>query len=151
MSRSDIQAFYAAMCRHDFKAIGEFLADDVDWTIGGPVDVLPFCGTYRGKDVVAALLERKVPETLGQRYIVPDMLLIDGERAAALGRLVAKGHNGHAISYRLAQFFTMRDGKIVHYCSVLDSFDAAEQVMGRRIEVANAPKLLDLDEELFTV
>lgn len=151
MSRSDIQAFYAAMCRHDFEAIAEMLDEDVDWTISGPVDVLPYCGNFRGKQAVSRLLEFKVPETLGTRYIVPDMFLIEGSRGAALGRLVAKGRNGHSISYRLAQFFTMRDGKVTHYCSVLDSFDAAEQVMGHRIDVTDASKLLDLDEELFAV
>jgi ketosteroid isomerase-like protein len=151
MSRSDIQAFFDAMCRHDYEAITGFLADDVEWTISGPVDVLPFCGSYRGKQAVATMLESKVTETLSQRYIAPDMFLIEGDRGAALGRLIAKGRNGQTISYRLAQFFTLRDGKVVHYCSVLDSFDAAEQVIGHRIEVAESPPLIGLDEELFAV
>jgi ketosteroid isomerase-like protein len=151
MSRSDIEAFYDAMCRHDYAAITGYLADDVDWTIGGPVEVLPFCGSYHGKQAVAALLECKVTETLSQRSIAPDMFLIEGDRGAALGRLVAKGRNGQTISYRLAQFFTMRGGKVVHYCSVLDSFDAAEQVIGHRIATTDSPPLIGLDEELFAV
>jgi hypothetical protein len=30
-----------------------------------------------------------------------------------------------------------RDRKIVEYCSVIDSFDAAEQVLGHSIELAS--------------
>ena len=38
---------------------------------------------------------------------------------------------GHAISYRIAQFFRFHDQKVVEYVSLIDSFDAAEQVLGR--------------------
>ena len=34
------------------------------------------------------------------------------------------------ISYRLAHFLRFRDGKIVENLSLLDSFDAVEQVLG---------------------
>jgi ketosteroid isomerase-like protein len=151
MSRADIQAFYDAACRYDYRAIAGFLADDVEWTIAGPVEVLSFCGSYRGRESVITMLESKVSETLSQRHIAPDIFLIEGDRGAALGRLTGKGRNGQTISYRLAQFFTMRDGKVVHYCSVLDSFDAAEQVMGRRLAVPESPPLIGLDEDLFAV
>ena len=149
MSRVAIEAFYAALCAHDYSVVADYLADDVEWTISGPVEVLPYCGTCRGKEQVLSVLERKVAQTLGQRYIVPDVFLVDGDRSAALGRVIAKSRNGLTISYRVAQFFTMRDGKIVHYSAVLDSFDAAEQVTGRRIEMPAGLPLVGLDEDLF--
>ncbi|MGE0565174.1 MAG: nuclear transport factor 2 family protein [Pseudolabrys sp.] len=151
MPRVAIETFYSALCTHDYRVVADYLADDVDWTISGPVEVLPYCGTFRGKEQVLAVLEQKVPETLGHRHIVPDLLLVDGDKAAALARLVADGHNGHTISYRVAQFFTVQDNKVVYYYSVADSFDAVEQVIGHRIEMPKSPALTDLDEDLFAV
>jgi ketosteroid isomerase-like protein len=64
-----------------------------------------------------------------------DSVLIDGDRAATLSRLSGRRNDGRAISYRVAQFIRFGNGKITDYCSVIDSFDAAEQVLGHRIEL----------------
>jgi ketosteroid isomerase-like protein len=59
-------------------------------------------------------------------------MLIDGDRVAVLGKLTAKRRDaGHAISYRIAQFLRFRDNKLVDYVSLLDSFDAVEQMLGQ--------------------
>ncbi len=47
--RALVEAFYRTYATRDAGRIAEFLDDDVMWTISGPVDVLPFCGTHRGK------------------------------------------------------------------------------------------------------
>jgi ketosteroid isomerase-like protein len=61
-------------------------------------------------------------------------VLIDGDRAATLNRLSGRRpSDGRSISYRVAQFVRFRAGKVIEYCSVIDSFDAAEQVLGRPI------------------
>ena len=39
-------------------------------------------------------------------------------------------HDGRVISYRLAHFIAFRDGKVVENLSLIDSFDAVEQVLG---------------------
>ena len=59
--RSLVEAFYQAYSAHDAKTVAEFLDDDVEWTISGPVDVLPFCGTRHGKAAVLDIIERLVP------------------------------------------------------------------------------------------
>lgn len=61
-------------------------------------------------------------------------MLIDGDRVATLNRLWAKRKiDGRMISYRLAHFMRFRDGKIVQNLSLLDSFDAVEQVLGHSL------------------
>lgn len=113
-----------------------YLADDVVWTISGPVDLLPVCGQRTGKAAVMKLLERDIPEFLAKRRFVPSATLMDGDRAAVLGRLVAtKRHDGHAVSYRTAHFMRFRDEKVIEYVSIIDSFDAVEQMIGRRLDV----------------
>jgi ketosteroid isomerase-like protein len=57
-------------------------------------------------------------------------MLVDGDRAAVLGRLTAtKRASGQAISYRIAHFIQFRDEKVVDYVSIIDSFDAVEQLL----------------------
>ena len=77
-----------------------------------------------------------MPELFHITSFVPEALLVDGDRAATLNRLSGcRAEDGRVISYRAAQFVQFKDGKVVEYCSVIDSFDAAEQVLGHRIEL----------------
>ena len=115
-------------------ALANFLDDDVVWTIGGPVDILPFCGQRVGKDLVMKLLGRDSPTLLSERRFVAKTMLVDGDRAAVLGRLTAtKRASGQAISYRI-HFIQFRSEKVVDYVSIIDSFDAVEQLLGYNLD-----------------
>jgi ketosteroid isomerase-like protein len=128
--------FYKAYAARDANKIGEFLDDDVEWTISGPVDVLPFCGTRHGKAAVLDLIDRLVPEVFRVFSFVPDAMLVDGDQVATLNRLSARrSGDGRVISYRLAHFMRFRDGKVVENVSLIDSFDAVEQVLGHSIDL----------------
>ncbi|HEY5379206.1 MAG TPA: hypothetical protein VIJ78_06660, partial [Pseudolabrys sp.] len=65
-----------------------------------------------------------------------------------LNRLCARSTDGRVISYRLAHFLHFRDGKIVENLSLIDSFDAVEQVLGHPLAVHEAPPLAAEDGEL---
>jgi ketosteroid isomerase-like protein len=137
VKRSVVEAFYKAYSERDIERIGQFLDDDVAWTISGPVDILPFCGQRVGKTAVMKLIDRGIPAILTDRRFVVNAMLVDGDRAAILGRVTAtKSDGGHAISYRIAHFIRFRGEKVIDYTSIIDSFDAAEQVLGHRISLA---------------
>jgi len=134
VARSVVEGMYKALAGADFAALAAYLADNVTWTISGPVDILPFCGRRSGKAVVLKLLDRDIPAFLDKRRMVPDVILIEGDRAAVFGRLTARRRDlGHAISYRIAQFVRFEHGKAVDYVSIIDSFDAVEQVLGQQL------------------
>jgi len=46
--RTVVEGFYKAYATRDIAKVAPFIHDDVEWTISGPVDFLPFCGTHRG-------------------------------------------------------------------------------------------------------
>jgi ketosteroid isomerase-like protein len=141
LSRAFARAFYEAYASRDVARIAPFLDDDVQWTISGPVELLPYCGTRHGKAAVLDMIGRLVPELFHITSFVPEALLVDGDRAATLNRLSGRrAEDGRVISYRAAQFAQFKDGKVVEYCSVIDSFDAAEQVLGHRIELGLGDK-----------
>jgi|ERR1700688_3982308 len=139
--RAVVEAFYEAYTERDVEKIGEFLDDNVEWTISGPVEVLRFCGTRNGKAAVLDLIGRLVPEVFQVISFVPNTMLIDGDKVATLNRLWAKrAIDGRVISYRLAHFMRFRDGKLFENVTLLDSFDAVEQVLGHPLDVGPKPE-----------
>lgn len=130
------EAYFQAFASRDPQAFGAFLHDDVVWTISGPVDVIPYCGTHRGKAAVIDIMARQAPKVLRKVHLVRDKFLIDGNRGAALTRLTAQvTADGRTASYRVANFFRFEGRKLIENTSLLDSFDAAEQVLGFHIDV----------------
>lgn len=130
--RSVVEAFYQVYATRDAAKIAAYLDDDVEWVISGPVDLLPFCGTHRGKAAVLDLIGRRVPAVLRTYSYVPDAILVDGDRAATLSRQSSRGTaDGRSISYRVANFMRFRDGKLIENLSLVDTFDAVQQLIGR--------------------
>ncbi len=140
--RAVVEAFYHALSVRDMDALARFLDDEVIWTISGPVDILPFCGRRVGKDVVMDLLERDIPTLLSGRRFFAKTMLVDGDRAAVLGKLTAtKRAGGRAISYRIAHFIQFRDEKVIDYVSIIDSYDAVEQMLGYSLDAYDGYKV----------
>jgi ketosteroid isomerase-like protein len=133
------EALVAACSTRDLEGIAPYLHDEVVWTINGPVGVLTFCGTRHGKSAVLDLIARAVPAVLRIRDLEREELLVDGDRAAAFIRVNGEQRGtGVTISYRIAQFVRFRLDQVIQFRAVIDSFDAAEQVLGRPIELASA-------------
>ena len=136
VSRELVDAFYEAYASHNTENLTAMLHDDVTWTISGPVDVLPFCGIHRGKPAVILLTDQLVPNVYRVVGFSRDSILIDGDRVATLSRISGRRcADGRVISYRLAHFLRFRAGKLVDATSIIDSFDAAEQMLGHPLEV----------------
>jgi ketosteroid isomerase-like protein len=138
VSRTTVQAFYRAYVARDSVRIEPFLDDDVEWMISGPVDVLCFCGQRRGKKAVLEIFDRLVPSAFDVTGFEPKSLLIDGDRVAMLSTLSGETPDARRkISYRVAHFIRFRDNKVVDFCSIIDSFDAAEQILGHAIDTSH--------------
>lgn len=134
VSRATVQGFYEAFASRDPMRVAQFLADDVQWHIAGPVDLFRFAGYRRGK---AAVLDyfRLVPKVLTIRRFEPEDLVIDGERAAIFSKVIAvQKDTGRVITYRCAHFLVFENEKLVSMQGITDTFDVAEQVMGHRID-----------------
>jgi ketosteroid isomerase-like protein len=136
VARSVVEAFYKVYAARDVAKLADYLDDDVQWTISGPVDLLPFCGTHRGKANVLDLIGRRIPAVRRVFSFVSDSLVIEGDQVAILSRLSARlTTDNRVISYRVANFIRFRDGKVVENLSLLDSFDAVEQLLGHPLSV----------------
>jgi len=76
VSREVVEAFYAAYSVRDLARVAQFLGDQVEWTISGPVDILPFCGTRHGKAAVLSWLQQQVPDVFRAFQFAPEGDLI---------------------------------------------------------------------------
>lgn len=134
--RQRVVDFYAAMNSRDPARIGEWLTDDVDWFIFAPVEIFPMSGRRRGREAVMERF-RSLAEVVDVRKYDHEFMLADGDHAATLSRLTyVQKTTGRTINYRLAQFLRFRDGKVCEFRSIIDSLDAAEQILGHPLIVA---------------
>jgi len=79
-----------------------------------------------------------------------DRILIDGNSVAVLARLSGVKHDGRAVCFRLSHFVEFRDGRIATLTSIIDSFNAVEQITGHAIDLGAAPTLVP-DNDVVTV
>jgi ketosteroid isomerase-like protein len=149
VSRSTVDAFYRAYISRDPLQIGATLDDDVEWHVTGPVEVITVCGFWRGK---AAVVERYrlQPEAIAVKRIDIEHLLVDGDSSAMFGRITSLlRDSGRVISHRVAHIVRYRNGKVVYFSVMNDSFDAAEQFLGHRLNVHDTSA--QADDELLAV
>ena len=143
VSNQHVRDFYDAKMSRDPEIIGPFLHDNVDWSIAGPVDLIPFCGQWRGKPAAIDVMCRVAPSCITVNKVIIDDLLIDGDNAAVFNRITSTQiRTGRTITYQRAEFFGFSDGKILTYRSIMDSFDIAEQVLGHAIDIGPTAKTL---------
>jgi ketosteroid isomerase-like protein len=136
--RGLFRAFCDALISHESTQIADWLDDDIDWIVFGPIDLFPFFGQRKGRNEVLEMYAQ-VGNFLTFKHYDKDTLLIEGERAAVLTKLsAAHKRTGRTLSLRLAMFAEFRDGKVVRLRTVFDSFDAAEQALGREIDLTVA-------------
>lgn len=142
ITREFVESFYRARLSRDLQRIEPFIDDDVDWLITGPFELLQFCGQRHGKAEVLDTIVRVMPSIMHVSKVELRSLLIDRDRAATFSRLTGVlANNGRVISYHQAQFLHFRNAKIVQYRGIIDSFDAAEQMIGHPIALSDTPAL----------
>ena len=141
VSSTVVQVFYEAFAERDAMCIAPLLADDVEWNLPGPISIFPFCGHRRGKAAVVDYFARLVPKVFSVKRLQPEEWLIDGNVAAILTKVSAvQRFTGRTIVYDVAHFITFRNDKVVALNSLADTFDAAEQIVGHRIDAQCVPE-----------
>jgi len=134
-TRAVVEALYEAYAKGDADRIAALIHDDIDWVIYGPVQVFPFQGPRRGKQAVLDALAAIGKDYALERY-VPEVIIVEGDRAAVLSNAAfLQRSTNRTLSVRLANFIRLRDGKIIEFRELSDTFDAVEQALGRWLEV----------------
>lgn len=132
--REFIRAFCDAIASRDPWRLRPMLADDVEWTVFGPIEYFPFFGHRHGKDQVIEAMCLEIADYLQLRNSQLERILFDGNRAASLVRMTAVHvPTGKLLSLRLAQFTKFRDGKLVEMRAILDTFEMVAQTANQAL------------------
>ena len=134
-TRAIVEELYAAYGRRDFGRVATLIHDDIDWMIYGPVQVFPFAGVRRGKIAVLDALGGIAKEYRLERY-QPKIIVVEGDRAAVMSEVAFKQRTTErTLSFQLANFLRLSDGRVIEFREFANSFDLVEQALGHFIEV----------------
>ena len=124
-----LSAFYAG----DIEAALDCCSDDIDFIAHAPIDILPHLGHRHGKAEVGEMWKIVHTRYSNMRHELPD-LVAEGDKVAAHIRVFfRKSNNDRVVQFDIADFYTLRDGRITHIHQLLDSFDLVQQVLERDV------------------
>jgi ketosteroid isomerase-like protein len=122
-----LQAFYAGDVPHTLDCCD----DEIDIIVYAPVELFPHLGHKHGKDWIPQAIRTQKQRYLTRNYEIKFMA-VDGDKASTMLRLQMEKRNDRRIMrFDVAEFYTLRDGRILEYRSFFDSFDLVQQLLGQ--------------------
>ena len=132
-ARAVIRDIQDAFRKNDYVRIAARFHDDIDWVFHGPLSIFPEVGSRRGKIAVFQTFSALNELYRFERHVT-DHLIAEGDSAAGMAEVgLVQRNTGRTITCRIASFFRVKDGLVTHYRGFTDSFDVAEQVLGKVI------------------
>jgi ketosteroid isomerase-like protein len=113
-----VKQAYAAVNRRDFDAFLTFLDDDLEWLEPGPPGGPPMTFT---KDRVATELLPGFTMFMPDIQIETETFVGSGDHVAMAGRFYGHDPTGAEHAIPVANFLTLRDGKVVRMRSFVDT------------------------------
>ena len=107
------------------------LADNVEWWVAGPPDVLPFAGTWRGLDGMAEFTKR-LDETMRYDKVELVRYLVSGDDVAAIfiGEGIARA-TGKPFHSEIVRLYEFEGDKVVRVRNYYDTASYVAAVRGQ--------------------
>ena len=129
-----LDAFYAG----DTDAALACCEDEFDSITYAPVELFPHLGHKHGQSWVAEAIRTQQERYSSRKYKIKFMA-VDGAKVATILHLsLRKRNDGRVVQFESAEFFTLRDGRILEHRSFFDSFDLVQQLLGQDLTDAFA-------------
>jgi ketosteroid isomerase-like protein len=134
-TRATVRELYNAYGRRDFERVAALIHDDIDWVIYAPMSVFPFAGPRRGRAAVLDAMAA-IAKTFALESYKPEIMIVDGERAALMSDVSYKQRaTNRILRLRIANFLRLQEGQLIEFREFTNSFDAAEQALGRELQL----------------
>ena len=129
VTRKTILEFLEAFYSGDTERALALCTDDIDFIAYAPVELLPHLGQKRGKQQMAETWKTLHARYSEMRYEVPH-LVAEEDRAACIIRIFfRKSRRDRVVQTDIADFYTLREGRIAQIRQFMDSFNVVEQVL----------------------
>jgi ketosteroid isomerase-like protein len=122
-----LEAFYSG----NVEAATACCDDDIDSITYAPIELFPHLGHKHGKDWIAEAIRLQQKRYSSRKYELK-FIAIDGEKVATMQYVsLRKRNDDRVVHLEIAEFFTLRGGRIVSHRSFFDSFDFVQQLLGQ--------------------
>jgi ketosteroid isomerase-like protein len=134
-----LDAFYSgdtaaalACCDENFDSISH-----------APIELFPHLGHKHGKEWVAEAIRTQQKRYSSRKYEIK-FVSVEGARVATIQYLsLRKRNDDRVVHLEVAEFYTMRGGRILEHRSFFDSFDFVQQLLGQDLTAAFAASVRD--------
>ena len=125
-----IREIYDDFAHARLDRLSEVIDEKIDFLSHAPADVFPYLGRRCGRaEVLQAFSE--IHKKLEILSFWPMTTVVDGDRAALTVIIKVKDRaTNRSANYLAAHFMRFRQGRIVDFCAIIDSLDAARQLAG---------------------
>lgn len=140
--RERIRELYRAYAEGRFQLLlDEAVDDEIEYTSCAPQQAFPYFGRGRGKAALLAAWEASRAEYEFLSYL-PSLIVADGTSTAAVIVQMRIRHRStdRVSSLVVADFLRFRLGRIFEFRQFMDTLDAAEQWLGREIDLTKLSK-----------
>ena len=128
-ARTTILAFLEAFYSGDIARALELCTEDIDFLAYAPVELLPHLGQKRGREELAATWKTLHARYSEMRYELPHLVAEDDRAACIIRIFFRKSRRDRVLQTDIADFYTLRDGRIAQIRQFMDSFNVVEQVL----------------------
>jgi len=129
-----LDAFYSG----DTDAAMACCDDELDSITYAPIELFPHLGHKHGQSWVAEAIRTQEQRYSSRKYEIK-FLTVEGPKVATMQHVsLRKRSDDRVVQLELAEFFTLRSGRILEHRSFFDSFDLVQQVLGHDLTDAFA-------------
>jgi len=137
-NRQCVLAFLQAYFGGEAAAAEACCDEELDSIVYAPIDLFPHFGQKHGRGWLSQAIAIE-HQLYSKRKFEVTFVAAEGNRVATMTRCAqTKRSDARVVQYVAAQFFTLKDRRILEHRAFLDSFDLVQQLVGR-----------DLTDELF--
>ena len=130
-TRALVRELYDAYERREFDRVTALLHEDIDWIIYAPMNLFPFAGQRKGRAAVVQTLVGIASQYHLERY-KPQIIVVEGDRTAVMSDVTfMQRSSNRTIRFHLVNFLRWQDGRVIEFREFANTFDIAEQTLGR--------------------
>jgi uncharacterized protein len=143
LNRQRVLKFLDAFYSGDIDSALACCDEDLDSIAYAPIELFPHLGHKHGKDWVAEAIRTQQKRYSSRKYEIKT-LAVDGDKVATIQQIsLRKRNDDRVVHLEVAEFFTLRGGRILVHRSFFDSFDLVQQLLGQDLTDAFAASVRD--------
>jgi uncharacterized protein len=143
LHRQRVLKFLDAFYSGDIEGARACCDEELDSITHAPIELFPHLGHKHGRDWVAEAIRTQQKRYSSRKYEIK-FLAVDGDRVATIQYLnLRKRNDDRVVHIEMAEFFTLRGGRILLHHSFFDSFDFVQQLLGQDLTGAYAVSVRD--------